>query len=86
MRRVYLLLPLLAACASDKYVHVEVSDGRSFYAKRAEMDKVDKYGMVNVENVITGKRLMVNASNCIVRSASRAEVARAQGNSFVYEK
>lgn len=86
MRRLCLLLPLLVACSSDKYVHITATDGRSFYAKREDTEKADKYGMINVENVLTGKRVMLRLSDCMIRSASRAEVTRARGNNFVYDK
>ena len=84
MKRLLLILPFVAACSSDKYVHVETLNGRSFYAKRAETEKVDVNGMINVENVLTGKRVSVKRSDCVIRSASRGEVTRARGNSFVY--
>lgn len=87
MRRAFALLALLAACgSSDKYVRVDVSDGRAFYARRAETEKVDSYGMIEFENVLTGKRVSVKFADCVIRSASRGEVTRARSNSFLYEK
>ena len=85
MKRLSILLALAAACASDKYVHVEMSDGRSFYAERDEADRVDKDGRINVTNVLTGKRLSVKRADCVIRSASGSEVTRAKGNFFVYD-
>lgn len=85
MKRLCFLLVLAAACASDKYVHVEMSDGRSFYAERAEAERVRKDGMIDVKNVLTGKRLVVKRADCVIRSASRSEVTRAKGNYFVYD-
>lgn len=85
MRRLCVLLPLLAACSSDKYVHIE-ANGRSFYAKRAETEHVDALGMIDVENVLTRKRVTLKLSDCLIRSASRGEVTRAKGNYVVYDK
>ncbi len=82
---ILLVLVLVAACSSDKYVHVETSNGRSFYAKRAEVEHVDAEGRITVENVLTGKRVTLKRTDCVVRSASRAEVTRAKGNYVVYE-
>lgn len=79
-----LLLVLLAACASDKYVHIDASDGRSLYAKRVEADKVDSEGYIHVTNVLTGKTVAIKRANCVIRSASKGEVTRARGNTFVY--
>jgi len=87
VKRLLLLLPLVAACASDKYVHIEMLNGsRSLYAKRAEAERVDSQGMIDVENVLTGKRVTIKRSDCIIRSASRGEVTRARGNNFVYDQ
>ena len=85
MKRPCILLALLAACSSDKYVHVEASNGRSLYARREEVDRVDAEGKITVENVLTGKRVTLKRSDCVVRSASRSEVTRAKGNYVVYE-
>jgi len=86
MMRLCALLILLAGCASDKYVQITTDDGRSFYAKRAEAEHVDADGMIDVQNVLTGKRMKVKRDDCIMRSASRGEVTRAKGNYYVYEK
>ncbi len=86
MKRLCILVAILAGCSSDKYVHVEASDGRSLYAKRAEAEHVDKDGMIDVENVLSGKRVRLKRADCVIRSASRAEVTRAKGNYYVYEK
>lgn len=86
MKRLRVLLALFAGCSSDKYVHVEATNGRSFYAKRVEVDHVDSEGMIDVENVLTGKRVTLKRADCVVRSASRGEVTRAKGNYIVYEK
>ncbi len=85
MKRLSILLVLLAGCSSDKYVHVEANNGRSFYAKRAEVEHVDADGRITVENVLTGKRVTLKRADCVVRSASRGEVTRAKGNYVVYE-
>jgi len=84
MKRLCALLCLLAACSSDKYVHIETMDGRSFYTKRVETEHVDSQGMIDVENVLTGKRVTLKRSSCIIRQASSAEVTRARGNHIVY--
>lgn len=86
MKRLGFACALLAACSSDKYVHVETSNGRSFYAKRTEVEHVDAQGKIDVENVLTGKRVTLKRMDCVVRDASRAEVTRARGNYVVYEK
>ena len=82
------LLPflLLAACSSDKYVHIATDDGRELYAKRTEAEHVDEKGMIDVENVITKKRVALKRANCVIRNASSGEVTRAKGNYYVYEK
>ncbi|HEX5135631.1 MAG TPA: hypothetical protein VFY93_01540 [Planctomycetota bacterium] len=79
------LLVLLAAC-SGKYVRIDASDGRSLYAKKADADKVDPEGYIHVTNAVTGKPAAIKRSDCVIRSASNAEVTRARGNSFVYDK
>jgi hypothetical protein len=86
LHRLSVLAVLLAGCSSDKYVHIQTSDGRSFYAKRAEADRVDAEGMIDVENVLTKKRVTLKLSDCVIRSASRGEVTRAKGYYIVYEK
>jgi hypothetical protein len=86
MKRASALVLLLAACASDKYVHVQAGDGRSLYARREEVEKVDAKGMIDVENVLTGKRVSLRRADCVIRGASRSEVTRARGNHFVYEQ
>jgi len=86
MKRRCLPLVLLAGCSSDKYVHVETDTGRSFYAERAEVERVDAQGMIDVENVLTGKRVRLKRADCLIRSASRGEVTRAKGNYVVYER
>lgn len=85
MKRPCVLLALLAACSSDKYVHVEANNGKSFYAKREEVERVDAEGKITVENVLTGKRVTLKRADCVVRNASRGEVTRAKGNYVVYE-
>ena len=85
MKRLSLCFVLAAACSSDKYVHIEMNDGRSLYARRAEAEKVDADGMIEVENVITKKRVTLKRANCVIRSASGSEVTRAKGNYFVYD-
>lgn len=86
MRRLVFACALLAACSSDKYVHVETNNGRSFYAKRAEVEHVDAQGMIDVENLLTRKRVTLKRADCVVRDATGAEVTRARGNYFVYEQ
>ncbi len=86
MKRLCILLTILAGCSSDKYVYVETSDGRSLYAKRTEAERIDSDGMIDVENVLSGKRMKLKRADCIIRSASRGEVTRAKGNYYVYEK
>jgi hypothetical protein len=86
MRYVAVLCLVLAACSSDKYVQVSTSDGRQFYARKADVERVDSRGMIDVENVLTGKRVSVRRDDCIVREASSSEVTRAKGNRFVYDK
>jgi hypothetical protein len=82
------LLPilLLAACSSDKYVHIATDDGRELYARRTEAERVDENGMIDVENVITKKRVSLKRANCVIRNAKGSEVTRAKGNFYVYEK
>jgi hypothetical protein len=86
MRRGCILLVIAAACASDKYVHIEASNGRSLYAKREEAERVDAAGMIHVRDAVTGKTFSLKRADCAIRSASRGEVNHARGQDFLYSK
>ncbi|MCK6461906.1 MAG: hypothetical protein L6Q95_18655 [Planctomycetes bacterium] len=81
-----LLLVLAAACASDKYVHIEAGSGQSLYAKREEAERVDANGMIHVKNVVTGKTVSLKRDDCAIRSASKGEVNHARGQDFLYDR
>jgi hypothetical protein len=67
-------------------VHIEASNGTSLYAEREEAEQVDAQGMIHVENAVTGKQVSLKRADCVIRSASRGEVNRARGQSFLYDK
>jgi hypothetical protein len=81
-----LLLVVAAACASDKYVHIEAGNGRSLYARREEAEKVDAGGMIHVKDAVTGKTVSLKRADCAIRSASKGEVNHARGQDFLYSK
>lgn len=81
-----LLLALAAACASDKYVHIEASSGRSLYAKREEAEKVDADGMIHVKDAVTGKTVSLRRDDCAIRSATKGEVNHARSQDFLYDR
>jgi hypothetical protein len=83
-RTCVLLLLVAAACASDKYVHIEASNGASIYAKREDAERVDGNGMIHVKNAVTGKPVTLKRSDCVIRSASKGEVNHARSQDFLY--
>jgi hypothetical protein len=84
MKRLFLLAAVVAGCGSS-YVQIERSNGKPIYARSDEAERVDAQGMIEVENVLTGKRVRLKRSDCIIREASRSEVSRARGQHFLYE-
>jgi len=80
------LFVVAAACASDKYVHIEAGNGQSLYARREEAERVDAEGMIHVKNAVTGKPVTLKRSDCAIRSASKGEVNHARGQDFLYSK
>ena len=86
MKRCLPLVLCVAACASDKYVHIEASNGTSLYAKREEAERVDAEGRIHVKNAVTGKPVTLKRADCVIRSASKGEVNHARGQDFLYDR
>jgi hypothetical protein len=87
-----LLVAALGACKSgggsddSKYVCIQCGSRGPVYARREETEKVDELGMIEVENLLTKRRVRLKSADCIIRGVSRSEVLRAQGNHFVYDQ
>jgi hypothetical protein len=95
MRAHGILLVLLLACGpgckssgsdDSKYVQVTSNDGRTFYARRSEVEKPAGDGTVTFEDMRTKKKVTLDGGSFRTRSVSRTEVHAKRGDEIIWEE
>lgn len=85
-----LLLATALGCrssgADSRYVQVTTNDGRTFYAKRSQVEKAADDGRVTFEDLRTKKTVTLRKGSFMTRSVSRGEVYAKRGDEILWEE
>ncbi len=84
------LAMIVTACKSfdpetSKYVEVRDDVGRRYYTKRKEMDNVNRIGQVIFNDLLSGKEITLNRSNCTIRGVRKSTVTNERAKNFYYD-
>jgi hypothetical protein len=84
-----LLLACTFGCKSSgsdsKYVEVTANDGRTFYAKRSEVESTGTSPEITFEDLRTKKRVTLPRGSYRTRSVSRTDVYAKRGDQIIWE-